>query len=209
MKKHGRKHLDLLVLLCIVSCTASSQAKSGVENYNMLSQDKTHVWMPVLHYQAKNGFYTELRYNYEEINTVSLYAGKTFSGGDAIPFNITPMTGLALGEFAGISLAVNADLEWKNFYLSSQTQYSIATRSGANDFFFSWSEAGYNISRNFFSGIAVQYTLQERAHQFEPGLMAGLNFKNISIPFYVFSPSREGRYFIVGLNYEFDLKKKK
>jgi hypothetical protein len=196
------------MLLCIFSCTAFTQAKSGIENYNLLSQGNEYVWMPVAHYQSKKGIYTELRYNYEDVQTVSLYGGKTFGGGKALKFTIIPMVGISVGKFSGVSLATNADAEWKKFYLSSQTQYSIATKAGVDDFFFSWSELGYSLSDNFFGGVAIQYTLQQGSHNAEPGFVAGLNLNNVSIPVYIFSPFKTGRYFVVGLNYEFDFKKK-
>ena len=188
--------------------TAFTQAKSGIENYNLLSQGREYVWMPVAHYQSTKGIYAELRYNYEDVQTVSLYGGKTFGGGNALKFTLTPMLGFSVGKFSGVSLATNADAEWKDFYLSSQTQYSMGTKPGVADFFFSWSELGYSISDNFFGAAAIQYTLQQGVHDAEPGLMAGVNFKNVSIPVYVFNPFNTGRYFVVGLNYEFDFKKK-
>ncbi|MDZ4808737.1 MAG: hypothetical protein SGI96_10750, partial [Bacteroidota bacterium] len=189
--------------------TAFTQAKSGIENYNLLSQSSGYVWMPVAHYQSAKGIYAELRYNYENIETVSFYGGKRFEGGKAFSFALTPMAGISFGRFSGVSLATNAEAEWKKFYLSSQTQYSMATKPGVDDFFFSWSEIGYNLTENIFGGAAIQYTLQQGEKIAETGFVVGLSSKNLSIPVYVFSPFKMGRYFVVGLNYEFDFKKKR
>jgi hypothetical protein len=196
------------MLLCIFSGTAFTQAKSGIENYNLLSQGKEYLWMPVAHYQSTKGIYAELRYNYEDVQTVSLYGGRAFDGGNAVKFTLIPMIGFSVGKFTGVSLATNVEAECKKFYLSSQTQYSMATKKDSDGFFFSWSEVGYSLSDIFFAGIAVQYTMQKGINNAEPGFVAGLDFKNISIPVYVFSPFKKSRYFVVGLNYEFDFKKK-
>jgi hypothetical protein len=209
LEKINKKHRKLLLLLCLFYSTAFTQAKSGVENYNLLSSGNEYVWMPVFHHQAKNGIYTELRYNYEDLRTLSIYGGKTFAGGKKLQFNLTPMLGYSAGRFTGVSLAMNAEVEWKGFYFSSQTQYSMATKQSSDDFFFSWSESGYNISDNFFTGVAIQYTRQQGISEADPGFVAGINFKNFSIPAYAFNPFQPGRYFIVGLNYEFDFKKKR
>jgi len=190
------------------SGTAFTQAKSGIENYNLLSQSSGYVWMPVAHYQSKKGIYTELRYNYEDIQTLSFFGGKALDGGNMFNYTLTPMVGISFGRFSGLSLAANADLEWKKFYLSSQTQYSIATKPGVADFLFSWSEIGYNITEKFFGGVAIQYTLQQGEKIAETGFVVGLSSKNVSFPVYVFSPFNTGRYFVVGLNYEFDFKRK-
>lgn len=188
---------------------AFSQAKSGVESYNLLSQGKNYVWMPVIHYQSQKGFYTELRYNYEDMQTVSLFGGKTFQAGKELDCTMTPMLGFSAGNFSGVSVAVNAEADWKNLYLSTQTQYSVSAKKDVSDFFFSWSELGFNFSRLFFAGIAVQYTRQEGENYTEPGFLAGLSFKNFSIPFYLFKPFSQDQYIILGLNFEYNLKKRK
>jgi hypothetical protein len=187
---------------------AFSQAKSGVENYNLLGQGNAYVWMPIVHYETKKGMYAELRYNYEDIKTLSLYAGKTFAGGSGFQYSLTPMTGYCIGKFTGLSFAANAEAEWKDLFISTQTQYSMATKKNMANFFFSWSEVGYNVFKNFFAGLAVQYTRQQGANDIQPGLLAGLNFKNISIPFYVFSPFQPDRCIVLGFSYEYHLKKK-
>ena len=195
-------------MCCIFCNTGFSQAKSGVENYSLLSRGDNYVWMPVIHYQSKKGIYAELRYNYEDLNTVSLYGGKTFTGGKKLIFSITPMVGFAIGQFKGVSIAANKELEWKNIYFSSQSQYSIATQTSESDFFFTWSELAYNISKNIFGGVAIQYTKQQGMSKTEPGVLAGVNFRNFSIPFYAFSPFSTKPNFIFGLNYEFNFNGK-
>lgn len=194
--------------MCLCSSTAFGQAKSGVENYNLMGGGEEYVWMPVFHYQAKNGFYTELRYNYEDVQTLSLFAGNTFTGGKSFEYTITPMAGFSTGKFTGVSLAANTDAEWKNFYFSSQTQYSFSTKKEVSNFFFSWSELGYSITKHLFAGLAMQYTRQNDFNDFEPGFVAGLEINNFSFPVYVFSPFRSGSYFVVGVNYQYHAKKK-
>jgi hypothetical protein len=186
-----------------------AQTKMGIELYNYIKATPVGAIQPLCHIQAANNWYGELRYNYEDAKTFSLYGGKTFADSNALEYTITPMVGFSAGRFTGVSFAFNADADWKNFFLSSQTQYSIAIKQNANSFFFSWSELGYNLSDYFFAGLAMQYTRQTGKNDFEPGFLAGFIFKNLSFPFYVFSPFRSGRYFVLGVKYEFNFKKKK
>ena len=196
------------MLFCLPGSIAFTQAKSGIENYNQLGRGNEYVWMPVVHYEAKKGMYAELRYNYEDLKTFSFYGGKTYRGGTDLKHSITPLAGYCIGKFTGLSIAVNAEAEWKDFYVSTQTQFSRATKKDVANFFFSWSEAGYNVSPIFFAGLAIQYTRQQGVNDTQPGLVAGLDFKNISIPFYLFSPFQPGRYLVLGFIYEYHLKKK-
>jgi hypothetical protein len=187
----------------------SAQAKAGIEQYSYIGTQSAGAIVPSLHFQSPGNWYAELRYNYEDAQTISLYGGKIIEGGNDLEYSITPMIGFSAGLFTGISFATNAEAEWKNFYLSSQTQYSMAVKENCENFFFSWSELGYNVSRHFFAGLAMQYTGQKGIHDFEPGFVAGVTLKNFSFPFYIFSPFDSGRYFVLGVNYEYNFKKKK
>jgi hypothetical protein len=198
--------LFLSLLMTSINCLA--QSKLGFENYHYLGQPGAALVVPIIHFETKNKGYAELRYNYEDMQTLSLYGGKTFSTGKDLHFSITPMVGLSTGKFTGASVAANAELEWKNFYGSSQTQYSMGLKKGMTNFFFSWSELGYNISRYFFTGVAMQFTRKKAQEDIEPGFLAGFNFKSFSFPFYVFSPFRPRGYFVLGLNYEYNWIKK-
>lgn len=197
-----------MVILSLVCCTGYTQSKGAVENYNFLNQGEKNVWMPVVHYETKKGMYAELRYNYEDVKTFSVFGGKVISGKNKA-FSVIPMLGYSVGQFTGISVAAHAEAELNNFFLSSETQYSIGTKKGQSNFLFNWSEIGYTISPNLFAGLSFQYTLQDGTGDPEPGLMAGLSFKNFSIPLYVFNPFKKDQYIVLGLNYEYQLKKRK
>jgi hypothetical protein len=161
-----------------------------------------------MHFQAKNNWYAELRHNYEDVNTVSLFAGKAFTGGNEVTFSIIPLLGYSIGKFCGPSLALNTETEWKKLFFSSQNQYSISTKVKKESFFFTWTEAGYSISEWLFTGITLQYTRLSAQNIFEPGLLAGLSFKNVSFPCYIFNPFQRKHYFVLGLNYEFSFKER-
>jgi hypothetical protein len=209
LAKTNKKHLKLTLLLLVGALASFAQAKSGVESYNYLTRQQEYTWMPVVHYQSAKGIYAELRYNYEELKTVSLFGGKMFEIGNEAAISVTPMIGFSAGDFKGMSLAAKTDLEWKGLYASAEMQYSMGWKGGSSNFFFSWSEAGYSFTSNLFGGLAMQFTRQGNSNDFQPGIVAGVEFGNISIPFYLFSPFKQDQYFVLGVNYEYQLKKKK
>lgn len=203
------RNLLVIFLLSMIAPDAPAQSKWVFENYNYIQQKDAAVFVPMLHFETKNNWYAEVRYNYEDVKTASLFGGKMFSGGRSLSYTLTPMIGFSVGNFTGVSLGTNVDLEWKNFFLTAQSQFSKATKNLSTDFFFNWSELGYSIGDHLFAGVAIQYTAEPGAQYFEPGLLAGFSFKNVSIPFYVFSPFAKDRYFVLGLNVEYNLKKRK
>lgn len=182
---------------------AAAQSKTGIENYTMLSSGEEYVWMPVLHHQGKKGFYAEMRYNYEASRTVSVYAGKSFSNKGAILYSITPMAGFVFGEYTGASAAMNGELEYRKFFFSSQAQYTVNKDDRADNFFFNWSELGYQPVKWFYAGISTQLTqLHKTSLVPEYGLMIGLVIKKITIPVYVFNPLGKKKNYIIGINAE-------
>jgi hypothetical protein len=204
------KCISFFILWQLTSINSKAQSSKWViENYNYLGQQGSGVVVPILHFETKRNWYAELRYNYEDNQTLSFFGGKTFKGGNNFGYSITPLTGFSIGRFTGFSIGINSDLEWKGFYVSSQTQQSFGTKKENVDFFFSWSELGYNVTESFFAGVAMQYTRQLDYKSFEPGFVAGLAIKNFTFPVYVFSPFSTGCYFVVGVNYEYYLQKKK
>lgn len=199
----------MTVFIVVAGISAFSQAKSGLENYNYMSSGQAYSWMPVAHYQSKKGYYAELRYNYEDVKTVSFYSGKTFYGGKEKQMSITPMAGLAVGTFTGISAACKVEAETGIFFFSTEFQYSKDLKNADGSFMFSWSEAGISVFKDGFAGLAVQTTFQKGARLIEPGIVAGFSAGRITVPLYLFNPFDKTKWFLLGINYEFQIKKKR
>jgi len=204
-----KKYSVLLICSIAAQLFLHAQDKIGAELYTYFGVKPTI--QPLVHFQANSNWYGELRYNYEDLKTVSLYGGKTFSGGSNFEYSITPMIGYSTGRFTGLSLAFNAEAEWKSFYLSSQTQHSIATRKNdpssvkksEENFFFSWSELGYQPLRWMYAGVSLQHTqLYKTTASLEPGVLLGFSVKQWSIPIYGFNVFGSEQYFVVGVNWE-------
>ena len=204
MKKNLLSIVSIMMLLNL-----SAQLKGGIEHYSYFSNDAVFSMEPVLHIQTSRGIYGELRYNYEKKNAISLNAGKRFLIHGKLSTTLTPMLGLVAGTIKGFNLALNQETEWKNFYFSSQSQYCRSFSKESPGFLYSWSESGYNISPVVFTAIALQCKYQSDKLDTEPGLMGGINFKNISLSFYVFNPLCSNSYWVAGLKYECYLSQKR
>lgn len=186
-----------------------AQARSGMENYHQVGEEQSYLWIPMLHYTSGKGYYAELRYNYEDAGTVSLFAGKSFSlKRNKFSGTLTPMLGYSAGNFQGLSIALNTEISIGGFYFSSQMQYSRDLVNSQGNFYFNWSEAGFDLSERVYAGLAFQYTRQCAGGDFEPGIVIGLNAGDFSFPVYLFRPFGKHPFVMAGLNYEFRLKSK-
>jgi hypothetical protein len=188
---------------------AFGQLKGGIEQYNYFRIHSGGSFVPVVHIQSAKNFYGELRYNYEEEKAFSVNAGMTFSKESEFSFSLTPMVGYVMGSMRGYNLNLNQEAEWRKFFYSTQAQYTINANDREANFFYSWSEAGYNISKKFYAGLSCQFTkLRTVPVLADAGLMAGISFGNFSFPVYYFRPFAKTSFVIAGINYEWQLNRK-
>jgi len=194
----------LLLFFCICLLQVGySQPDCTFEQYHRIGHDRSYLCMPVLHYQSKQNWYGEARYNYEDLQTFSLFAGRAFTGKSDLSYSFIPMLGWSTGRFKGVSAAMNIDLEYHNFFLSAQTQYSVSTTRSRDYFLYSWSELGYQSLAWLYTGLSVQHTQDFfSGRAIEPGAMIGFTFHKVTIPVYVFNPLSDKQYIIVGLSYK-------
>ena len=96
------------------------------------------------------------------------------------PILLYPCLEAWLGRFNGWSGGLNMDLEYKNFYLSSQSQYTFSADDEINNFYFSWSELGYQPLKWLYGGMALQETcFHKRTEYFTyPGFVVGFAYEN-------------------------------
>lgn len=183
-----------------------AQAQIGFEQYCYVKNSQMTTLVPIFNYESNSHWYAEARYNYEEVNTFSLYAGKTFSNDGKFDFSITPMLGGVVGKFKGISSGVNAVVEFKDVFFSTQSQYTISFHESNADFLFSWSELGYQPWKWFFLGVTAQQTYIPEANllESEPGVFIGFSVGMWTFPLYVFKPMTISNYYVLGINLSMD-----
>jgi hypothetical protein len=113
------------------------------------------------------------------------------------------MAGIMWGRLRGASVALNASLEYRKWYFSTQSQYSVSSRDCMESFFFSWSEAGYHPLNWLYTGLSLQHTKPWQATaSIEPGVFICLAYRQWSLPVYCFLPSRQPCFFVVGITRE-------
>ena len=194
------------ILLFVLSAYgASSQSKLSFEQYSFMGPNQPGLLAPVAHYETKEKWYAEARYNYEDINTFSLYAGHTFSAKRDLSWSFTPMIGGMTGKMQGGSFGLNSELSYHKFNFSSQAQYSVSASTRYDNFFYNWSELWYQPVDWIYTGVAVQHTrIYATNALIDPGVLLGFSYKQWSFPLYSFNPFADQRYFVVGVNWEWN-----
>lgn len=85
----------------------------------------------------------EGRYNYEDLDTGSVFAGWNLEFGEELTLALTPMVGGVFGETSGVAPAYELTLGYRKLELYSEGEYVFA-ESSADSFLYTWSELAYS-----------------------------------------------------------------
>ena len=106
-----------------------------------LVKDASYL-VPVMRADRK-WLHLEVRANYEDDSTTSLWLGYNIKGGKEIEYAFTPMAGYAFGKTHALTTGIEISLDWKKFGFESESEYLFDSESRENNFFYSWSDLYY------------------------------------------------------------------
>lgn len=194
----------LLFIAFMICIEGTAQVKGSFEQIYYLDEAGGFAMGPIAKLQNKKNWYIESRYNYEEARTVSFYIGKRYAREAAFSYSFVPIFGGVVGRFNGGSAGLNMDLEYKNFYFSSQSQYTFSVEDEIDNFYFSWSELGYQPLDWFYGGLALQETHfpQTKEYITHPGMVLGFTYKKWTLPVYGFKTGKNTQAFVCSLIFE-------
>jgi len=140
-------------------------------------------------FTADHGWlHLETRYNYENLETGSVWVGYNFSGGKKLEWEFTPMLGGVFGNTTGIAPGYRLSLTYWKLELSSEGEFVFDTGNSEGSFFYNWSELSLSPVDWFRFGLVGQRT---RAYQssvdIQRGLLVGFSYKKIDFTTYVFN----------------------
>ena len=204
-----KSNVFCLAIFMIINIHVST-AQSGFEQYYYVQKNTAPLFVPIIHVQGKHNWFTKVRYNYEEQNSMSVFAGKSFSRkADLLEYSIEPIAGGVLGQFNGGLLGLNALFDYGDFFLHTQSQFTFSSQNKCANFFFGWYELGYSPLPWFSFGCSLQQSVygQSEKNSTEPGVMLGFSFGKWSFPMYAFRPLNTNPYVVLGVSHLLAVKK--
>jgi hypothetical protein len=146
----------------------------------------------------------EARYNYEALETASVWAGYNFLGGETVTFELTPMLGAAFGATGGIAPGYRGLLEWRRLGLSSEGEYLFDFADRADSFFYNWSELTISTAKGIRAGLVLQKSrAYESPREIQRGFLFGFHFRGADIAGYLFNPDDVRPLGVISLSAEF------
>jgi len=100
----------------------------------------------------------EARYNYEAVGARSAFVGWTFSGGESVTWELTPLLGGAWGSLRAFVPGLEASVAWKALDLYVEAEYVRDSAERSGSYFYAWSELGFRPVEWLRVGLAGQRT---------------------------------------------------
>jgi hypothetical protein len=141
----------------------------------------------------------EARYNYEALDSGSLFAGWKFSGGDKLTYDLTPIIGAVFGAKQGIAPGFEASVMYgiADFYTEAEHVYD--TNAKEDSFTYAWSELGLTPLEWLRFGLVGQRTrLYSSSRDIQQGGFAQIITPGkVTLGLYVFNPGDSNDRFAV------------
>jgi len=148
----------------------------------------------------KTNLHLEVRYNYEDLKTVSAWIGYNISGGEEFEYLITPMVGGAAGRTNGIVTGLEFTFSFIGFELYSESEYLFDFESKENNFFYSWTDFTYSPLDWLWVGLSGQITgVYQTELEIERGVLLGVAYQNFEISGYFYNPFTDDAFFMLAL----------
>jgi len=146
----------------------------------------------------------EGRFNYEDLDTGSVWFGLNFSVGKTVTLEITPQIGAVFGNTNGVAPGFKGALGWKTLELYSETEYVVDAGDSADSFLYTWSELAWAPIGGWRVGFVVQ---REKVYKTEievqRGFFVGWSSDRVDLTTYVFEPGASKPTVVLGATVRF------
>jgi hypothetical protein len=153
----------------------------------------------------RGALHLEARYNYEDLQTGSLFIGRTLEFGKGVAGTIVPLLGLVLGRTDAVAPGVNLDLAWRGIAFSTESEVIIDLHDPNHIFLYSWLETTFAVAGGLRLGVVGQHTkTYETGLDLQRGPMIELSRGRGWLGFYWFNLDRpDDQAFVFGGGWAF------
>jgi hypothetical protein len=145
----------------------------------------------------RGSLHLEARVNYESVGTRSAFVGWTFSGGDTVAWELTPLLGGAWGDTRAVVPGFEAGVAWGRFDLYVEAEYVRDSGERDDSYFYAWTELGFRPVEWLRLGIAGQRTrAYDNDRDIQRGPFVQFTWRRVTIGGYWFNPGSNEQVFV-------------
>jgi hypothetical protein len=146
----------------------------------------------------------ETRYNYEDRESTSFFAGASFELGSRVKLALTPMIGGLVGQTDGVVPALEAELTAGRVSAWAEAEYVFDLGDSSSRFFYMWSELSFWPAEWLRVGLVTQRTrVYQTERDLQRGLLVGVAWKQLEGAAYFFNPGADDHFTVVSLGLSF------
>jgi len=139
----------------------------------------------------------EARYNYESIGARSAFVGWTFSGGEAVTWEATPLLGGAWGTTQAFVPGLEASVAWRRLDFYVEAEYVRDSHERTAGYFYAWTELGFRPVEWLRLGVAGQRTrIYGGDRDIQRGPFGQVTWGPVTIGGYWFNPGANDQVFV-------------
>jgi hypothetical protein len=204
MSESFRGALQVLAVL-VLACPASAEEWSlALTGFVFDPPDESSYFSPIF-YADRGALHLEARYNYEDMETGSVFIGRNFEFGENVTLTAVPMFGVVLGSTEGVAPGGEIEIAWRRLAFYSESEYVFDLEASEDSFLYTWLEATVAPVEWLRFGLVAQRTrAYETDLDVQRGLLVELTRGSVSFGFHWFNPDRsEDQIFAYAVGYEF------
>jgi hypothetical protein len=149
----------------------------------------------------RGALHLEGRYSYEAVDARSAFVGWTFSGGDKLTWEITPLLGGVWGPLQAFVPGVELSLAYGRFDFYLEGEY---VDDGNEPYIYAWSELGFAAQDWLRIGIAAQRTrILGEDREIQRGPFAQVSWEHFTLGGFWFSPGASDQIFVGSIGVSF------
>lgn len=207
----GKKYLLLLAGFVSTELFAQeNQTDSATSHWNFSAWAEMFIipgeedFFNPTFYARHEKLHLEARYNYEDRNTASLWAGRRFKFGKGVKFVFVPMAAIVFGNTNGIAPGLEVEIMYKKFDFYSESEHVFDFNTRENNFFYMYSELAIRPINPLRTGIMTQRTrVFESERELQRGIFAEYYFGRFRAGVFYFSPFDSDNYWIASVSVDF------
>ncbi len=205
-----KRHLYWLIVLFSLHSKAQELPSDSISSWNfsawaelfIIPEDREY-FNPTF-YVRHNSLHLEARYNYEDVNTASVWAGRRFKFGKTVRFVIVPLAGVVFGNTNGLAPGLELEIMYKKFDFYAESEHVFDLGEQENNFSYMYSELAVRPAQPLRTGLIAQRTrLFESERELQRGVFAEYYFKKLRAGIFYFNPFTTYQFWIASMSVDF------
>ncbi len=204
----------LLLFVCFVSfrlCAQENKEDSTTSGWRFSAWAEMFIipgqedYFNPTFYARHNTLHLEGRFNYEDRNTVSFWAGRRFKFGNPVEFVIVPMGAIVFGNTNGLAPGLETEIMFKKFDFYTESEYLFDFSTSENNFFYMYSELAIRPIKPLRTGLIAQRTkLFQTEFEIQRGIFAEYYFRRYRAGVFYFNPfDSDSQFWIASFSVDF------